>query len=138
LYQIFIKHFCPFFKRPEQSATPKDIPPCGGKTFALSAYAKASADRWVRVALMNIWVVIKNYMLYNVGKCWIAYYTKNKGNIMLLKGYLTVEQVAKQLGLSEYRIRELIREKKIRAVKIGQWRIKPSELEKFIKSRSNL
>jgi len=88
--------------------------------------------------LMNIWVVIKNYMLYNVGKCWIAYYTKNKGNIMLLKGYLTVEQVAKQLGLSEYRIRELIREKKIRAVKIGQWRIKPSELEKFIKSRSNL
>jgi hypothetical protein len=33
-----------FFKRPEQSATPKDIPPCGEKTFAL----------WVRVALMNI------------------------------------------------------------------------------------
>lgn len=57
---------------------------------------------------------------------------------MLLKGYLTVEQVAKQLGLSEYRIRELIREKKIRAVKIGQWRIKPEELENFIRSRSNL
>jgi len=56
---------------------------------------------------------------------------------MLLKGYLTVEEVAKQLGLSEYRVRELIREKKIRAVKIGQWRIEPSELEKFIRSRSN-
>ncbi len=57
---------------------------------------------------------------------------------MLLKGYLTVEQVAKQLGLSGYRIRELIREKKIRAVKIGQWRIKPEDLENFLRSRSNL
>ncbi|HPD57759.1 MAG TPA: helix-turn-helix domain-containing protein [Smithellaceae bacterium] len=56
---------------------------------------------------------------------------------MLLKGYLTVEQVAEQLGLSEYRIRELIREKKIRAVKIGQWRVKPEDLKAFIKSRTN-
>jgi len=36
---------------------------------------------------------------------------------MLLKGYLTVEQVAKQLGLPEYRIHELTREKHIRVVK---------------------
>lgn len=57
---------------------------------------------------------------------------------MLLKGYLTVEQVAKQLGLTEYRIRQLIREKQIRATKIGQWRVKPEDLEKFIKSRSNI
>lgn len=57
---------------------------------------------------------------------------------MLLKGYLTVEQVAKQLGLSEYRIRELIRDKKIRAVKIGQWRIRPEDLDKFIRSRYNV
>ena len=56
---------------------------------------------------------------------------------MLLKGYLTVEEVAKQLGLSEYRVRELIREKQIRAVKIGQWKIKPEDLGKFIKSRTN-
>ena len=56
---------------------------------------------------------------------------------MLLKGYLTVEEVAKQLGLSEYRVRELIREKQIRAVKIGQWKIKPGDLDNFIKSRSN-
>ncbi len=56
---------------------------------------------------------------------------------MLLKGYLTVEQVAKKLGLSEYRIRELIREKQIRATKIGQWRVKPEDLKKFIKSRTN-
>ena len=56
---------------------------------------------------------------------------------MLLKGYLTVEKIAKQLGLSEYRVRELIREKQIRATKIGQWRVKPEDLEDFIKSRTN-
>ena len=57
---------------------------------------------------------------------------------MLLKGYLTVEQIAKQLGLSEYRVRQLIREKQIRAVKIGQWKIKPEDLDRFIKSRHNI
>ena len=56
---------------------------------------------------------------------------------MILKDYLTVEQVAKQLGLTEYRIRELIREKQSRATKIGQWRIKPEDLEAFIESRTN-
>ena len=44
---------------------------------------------------------------------------ENKGKTMLLKGYLTVEQVAKQFGLSEYRVSEFIREKHIRATKIG-------------------
>ncbi|MEK9179514.1 MAG: helix-turn-helix domain-containing protein [Patescibacteria group bacterium] len=57
---------------------------------------------------------------------------------MLLKGYLTVEEVAKQLGLSEYRVRELIREKQIRATKIGQWRVKPEDLDAFIRNRSNI
>lgn len=63
--------------------------------------------------------------------------TQNGVFPMLLKGYLTVVQVAKQLGLSEYRIRELIREKQIRAVKIGQWRVKPEDLKEFIKARTN-
>ena len=57
---------------------------------------------------------------------------------MLSKDYLTVRQVAKELELSEYRIRQLIGEKQIRAVKIGRWRIAPEDLENFIKSRSNL
>ncbi len=56
---------------------------------------------------------------------------------MLLKGHLTVKQVAKELGLSEYRVRELIREKQIRAVKIGQWKVKPKDLKDFIKARTN-
>ena len=56
---------------------------------------------------------------------------------MLFKGYLTVRQVAKELGLTEYRIRQLIREKQIRATKIGQWRIKLQDLKEFVKGRTN-
>lgn len=56
---------------------------------------------------------------------------------MNIQKYLTVEQVAEQLGLTEYRIRELIREKHIRATKIGRWRIKPEDLEEFIRARTN-
>ena len=56
---------------------------------------------------------------------------------MIHKGYLTVEQVARELNLTEYRVRELIREKQIRANKIGKWWIKPEDLEEFIKARTN-
>jgi len=55
-----------------------------------------------------------------------------------LSNYLTVRQVAKRIGLTEYRVRQLIREKQIRAIKIKQWRIKPRDLDNFIKSRSNV
>jgi excisionase family DNA binding protein len=57
--------------------------------------------------------------------------------MMKLKEYLTVRQVAKQLGLTEYRIRQLIREKQIRATKIGQWKVKPEDLEGFVRARTN-
>ncbi len=57
---------------------------------------------------------------------------------MKLRDYLTVRQVARQLELTEYRVRQLIREKQIRATKIKQWRIKPEDLDNFIKSRSNI
>lgn len=56
---------------------------------------------------------------------------------MNLKTFLTVRQISKQLGLTEYRIRQLIREKQIRATKIKQWRIKPWDLEAFIRARTN-
>ena len=52
--------------------------------------------------------------------------------------YLTVRDAAKRLDLTEERVRELIVLKQIKAVKVGKWRIKPEDLEKFIKSRSNL
>ncbi len=57
--------------------------------------------------------------------------------MMKLRDYLTVRQAAEQLDLTEYRVRELIREKQIRATKIGQWRILPRDLGSFIKARTN-
>ena len=51
--------------------------------------------------------------------------------------FLTVHEAAKQVGLSEYRIRELIKEKEIRATKIKRWRIAPEDLEEFVRSRRN-
>jgi excisionase family DNA binding protein len=54
-----------------------------------------------------------------------------------LKKYLTVRQVAKKLDITEEWVRDLIARKEIKAVKIGHWRIKPEDLEEFIKSRRN-
>jgi len=54
------------------------------------------------------------------------------------KAYLTVRDAAKQLELTEYRVRQLINLKEIKATKIKQWRILPRDLERFIKSRSNV
>ncbi len=56
---------------------------------------------------------------------------------MDINNCLTVEQVAKRIGLTEERIRELINLKEIKATKLGRWWIKPEDLEEFIKSRSN-
>ena len=52
--------------------------------------------------------------------------------------YLTVKEVSKKLGVTEKWIRDLIRAGEIKATKIGKWRIKHEDLEKFIKSRSNI
>ena len=55
-----------------------------------------------------------------------------------LTKYLTVKQVAKNMGVTEDWVRDLIQTKQLKAVKIGRWRVYPEDLEKFIKSRSNL
>jgi excisionase family DNA binding protein len=55
-----------------------------------------------------------------------------------LKKYLTVDEVADKLGLTEAWVRDLIRSKEIKAVKIGQWKIKPDDLQEFIESRKNV
>lgn len=52
--------------------------------------------------------------------------------------YLTVKEVAKKLDVTEDWIRDLIQAKELKATKIGKWRIKPEDLENFIRSRSNL
>jgi excisionase family DNA binding protein len=54
-----------------------------------------------------------------------------------IKEYLTVPEVAEKLGLTDEWIRDLIRKKEIKAVKIGQWKIKPDDLEEFINNRKN-
>jgi len=55
-----------------------------------------------------------------------------------LKNHLTVRQAAKELDVSEDWVRDLIQAKKLKATKIKRWRINPKDLEKFIKSRSNI
>ena len=55
-----------------------------------------------------------------------------------LSKFLTVREAAKRLDLTEERVRDLINLKDIKAIKVGKWKIHPDDLEKFIKSRSNL
>ncbi len=53
------------------------------------------------------------------------------------KTYLTVRDAAKQLELTEYRVRQLINLKEIKATKIKQWRILPADLDAFVRARTN-
>lgn len=53
------------------------------------------------------------------------------------KKYLTVKDIAAKFGVTEEWIRDLIETGRIKATKIGRWRVKPKDLEKFIKSRRN-
>ncbi len=52
--------------------------------------------------------------------------------------YLTVRQASKKFGITEEAVRDLIKNKELKAVKIGQWRIKPEDLRRFVDSRSNI
>jgi excisionase family DNA binding protein len=54
-----------------------------------------------------------------------------------LKQYLTVPQVAEKLGFCPDWVRILIKKNHLRAVKMGQWKVRPEDLEAFIKMRRN-
>lgn len=54
-----------------------------------------------------------------------------------ISNYLTIRETAQKLDISEESVRDFIKAKKLRAVKIGQWRVNPEDLEAFIKSRMN-
>ncbi len=54
-----------------------------------------------------------------------------------IKNFLTIHETAQKLDISEESVRDFIKAKKLRAVKIGQWRVNPEDLEAFIKSRMN-
>lgn len=51
--------------------------------------------------------------------------------------FLTTKEVAKKLRISERSVMRYIKAKKLIASKMGQWRIKESDLERFFKSNSN-
>jgi excisionase family DNA binding protein len=52
-------------------------------------------------------------------------------------GYLSVKAMAERTGLSEERIRQLIRTHQIRrAVKLGGWLVRVEDFEQFLKSRT--
>lgn len=53
--------------------------------------------------------------------------------------YLTVEQVAASLGLSEKTVRNYINKGELKAFKLGtSWKISPQDLETFIQTKSNI
>ncbi len=52
--------------------------------------------------------------------------------------WMTVDEVALTLGLTQERVRQLIRERKIKATKIGGWLVQPDDLKAFIRSRTNI
>jgi excisionase family DNA binding protein len=54
-----------------------------------------------------------------------------------IRNYLTIRETAEKLDISEESVRDFIKAKKLRACKIGQWRVSPEDLEAFIKSRMN-
>ncbi len=52
--------------------------------------------------------------------------------------WLSVRDVASRVGLTEERIRQLIRAQEIRATKLGGWLVRPEDLNEFIQSRTNM
>ena len=51
---------------------------------------------------------------------------------------LTIKEVAKYLRVSERSVLRYIEAGRLRAFRIGQWRIKKSDLEQFLKENSNI
>ena len=50
--------------------------------------------------------------------------------------YLTIKEMAARTGLSEERIRQLVRTHAIkRAIKLGGWRVRVEDFEEFLRSR---
>jgi len=56
---------------------------------------------------------------------------------MPVKKFLTIQDVAKKLRVSERSVMRYIKAKKLVASKMGQWRIKESDLERFFKTNIN-
>jgi excisionase family DNA binding protein len=52
--------------------------------------------------------------------------------------WLTVADIARDLGVKEDTVRSWIREKKLTAYFIGrEWKVKPEDLQRFLQERKN-
>ena len=56
---------------------------------------------------------------------------------MPVEKFLTIKEVAKKLRVSERSVMRYIKAKKLVASKMGQWRIKESDLDRFFKTNIN-
>jgi excisionase family DNA binding protein len=56
---------------------------------------------------------------------------------MSTEKFLTVNEVAKRLRVSERSVMRYIKAKKLIASKMGQWRVRKSDLENFFKKYAN-
>jgi len=56
----------------------------------------------------------------------------------MINKLLAVKEVAKILRVSERSVLRYIESGRLRASKIGQWRIKEKDLEKFLKENENI
>jgi excisionase family DNA binding protein len=54
------------------------------------------------------------------------------------KKFLTIREVAKTLAISERSVNRYIAAKKIKATKIGGWRVMKKDLQNFIRQSSNI
>lgn len=57
---------------------------------------------------------------------------------MSVEKFITTQEVAKKLRVSERSVMRYIKAKKLHASKMGQWRVKESDLQIFFNSHSNL
>ena len=54
-----------------------------------------------------------------------------------MENFLTIKEVAKKLRVSERSVMRYINAKKLMASKMGQWRIKEADVERFFKKHAN-
>jgi excisionase family DNA binding protein len=65
--------------------------------------------------------------------------TKINQNLANQKEYLSVSDMADEFGIHEMTFYRMIRDKKIPAFKIGsQWRVKRSDLERWLEARCSM
>lgn len=61
----------------------------------------------------------------------------NENRNMSVENFLTIKEVAKKLRVSERSVMRYIKTKRLQASKMGQWRIKEKDLERFFRVNSN-